>query len=183
LGRIQESLVSEADTSRAGFNQAMAEHHDALSRFAMVLTHDKSKAEDLVQETYLRAVRAQDQLRPDSNLTGWLFTIMRNIWLNQLRQARSDGRPLELDAAPEGCLDWLDNVGSDPHAIFVRKIENENVRAAVECLPHHYLEVVTLRHIEGLSYRQIACVLQCPVGTVMSRLGRAHKKLRLQLSD
>lgn len=175
--------MSEADTSRAGFSQATPEHLDALYGFAMVLTHDQTKAEDLVQETYLKAVRAEARLRPGSNLKGWLFTIMRNIWLNQLRHARSDRPPIELDSVAEGCPEWLDRVADDPYAILVRKIERENVRAAIECLPHRYLEVVTLRHIEGLSYRQIACVLQCPVGTVMSRLGRAHKKLRLQLSE
>jgi RNA polymerase sigma-70 factor (ECF subfamily) len=173
--------MSEAKKSSIDFSQAALGHFDALYGFAMVLTHDQTEAEDLVQETYLRAVRGFDQLVPDSNLKGWLLTIMRNTWLNQLRHARKGSSLIELDGTEEGSADWLDRVGDDPYAVMVKKTMLEELRAAIESLPPVYRQVVVLRDIEGLSYRQIACILGCPSGTVMSRLGRGRKKLRLLL--
>jgi RNA polymerase sigma-70 factor (ECF subfamily) len=139
---------------------------------------DQTEAEDLVQETYLRAVRAIDQLVPDGNLKSWLLTIMRNTWLNQLRHARKGS---SLIGTGEGSAEWLDRVADDPHIVMVRKMELEELGAAIESLPPVYREAVVLRDIEGLSYTQIACILGCPAGTVMSRLGRGRKRLRLLL--
>jgi len=168
--------------SNPDFKQAALEHLDALYGFAMALTHDRTEAEDLVQETYLRAVRAFGQLMPDSNLKSWLFTILRNVWLNQLRHAHSGPQFIELDAEAEGDHpQWLDRVANDPHVELMRKVERAEVRAALEQLPRLYREVVVLRDIEGFSYRQIAGIVGCPAGTVMSRLGRAREKLRLLL--
>jgi RNA polymerase sigma-70 factor (ECF subfamily) len=173
--------MSEAKQVSTDFSQAALRHSDALHGFAMVLTHDQTEAEDLLQETYLRAVRAFDQLAPDSNLKSWLLTIMRNTWLNQLRQAPKRSGLIELDAAEEGSAEWLDRVADDPHVVMVRKMKLEELHVAIESLPPVYRQVVVLRDIEGLSYRQIAYILRCPSGTVMSRLGRARKRLRLLL--
>jgi RNA polymerase sigma-70 factor (ECF subfamily) len=170
---------SEAKESFMNFTQVALGHFDALYGFAMVLTHDPTEAEDLVQETYLRAVRAFDRLVPDSNPKSWLLTIMRNTWLNQLR-LRGSGL-IELDATEEGSAEWLDRVADDPYAAMVRKIRLEELSAAIASLPPVYRQVVVLRDIEGLSYRQIACILGCPAGTVMSRLGRGRRRLRLLL--
>src|SRR4051794_2881195 len=79
------------------FNHAALQHLERLYGFAIVLTHDRTEAQDLVQETYLRAVRACARVLPDSNLKGWLFTIMRNLWLNQLRHRRSGPEFVELN--------------------------------------------------------------------------------------
>jgi RNA polymerase sigma-70 factor (ECF subfamily) len=171
--------MSEAKKSNTDFGQAALGHFDALYGFAMVLTHDQTEAEDLVQETYLRAVRAFDHLLPDSNLKSWLLTIMRNAWLNQLRHAAKESGLIELDAAEQGSAEWLDRVADDPYVVMVKKLKLEELGAAIESLPPVYRQVVVLRDIEGLSYRQIAGILKCPSGTVMSRLGRARKKLRL----
>ncbi|HZE70920.1 MAG TPA: sigma-70 family RNA polymerase sigma factor [Pyrinomonadaceae bacterium] len=173
--------MSEAKERCTNFSQAALRHFDALCGFAMVLTHDQTEAEDLVQETYLRAVRGFDQLVPGSNLKSWLITIMRNAWLNQLRDAPKDASLIELDAAEEGSAEWLDRVADDPYVVMVRKMKLEELGAAIESLPPIYRQVVVLRDIDGLSYRQIECILGCPAGTVMSRLGRARKRLRLLL--
>jgi RNA polymerase sigma-70 factor (ECF subfamily) len=175
--------MSEAENISADFRQAAIEHLDALYGYAMALTRNEAEAQDLVQETYLRAVRAFGQLMPDSNLKGWLFAIMRNIWLNQLRHARRGPRFVELDGEEEGRVEWLDRVASDPYVAFVRKMERQEVRAAIESLPRLYREVVVLRDLEGFSYQQIAGILGCPAGTVMSRLGRAREKLRSLLGQ
>jgi RNA polymerase sigma-70 factor, ECF subfamily len=163
----------------SGFREAALEHLDALFGFAMVLTRNRMEAEDLVQETYLRATRAFGRLLPDTNLKAWLFAIMRNIWLNQLRAAGARPEFIDIDAEEEA--DWLDPATDDPYIILVREMERETVRSAIERLPDHYREVVVLRDLEGFSYQQIAAMLQCPAGTVMSRLGRARKQLRALL--
>jgi len=163
------------------FRQAALDHLDALYGFAMVLTRNPTEAEDLVQETYLRAARAFGRLVPDSNLKSWLFAIMRNIRLNQLRHEQSGPQFVEIDAEEESRWQWLDQNSLDPYTAFVQKVEQEQVRSAIERLPIRYREVIVLRDIEGFSYQQIAGILQCPAGTVMSRLGRAREQLRLQL--
>jgi RNA polymerase sigma-70 factor (ECF subfamily) len=161
------------------FREAALEHLDALFGFAMVLTRNRVEAEDLVQETYLRATRAFGRLLPDTNLKAWLFAIMRNIRLNQLRTASARPEFIAIDAEEEA--DWLDPATEDPYTILVRKVERETLRSAIERLPDHYREVVVLRDLEGFSYQQIATILQCPAGTVMSRLGRAREQLRALL--
>jgi len=165
------------------FSKTALEHLDALYGFAMALTGKKIEAQDLVQETYLRAVNAQQSLAPDSNLNSWLFTIMRNLWLNQVRHVRAGPGFVEIDAQDESHARWLDSVAHDPQMAFLRKVEREEVRKAIERLPQSYREVVVLRDIEGFTDQQIAGILGCPAGTVMSRLSRARGKLRLLLSE
>jgi RNA polymerase sigma-70 factor, ECF subfamily len=151
------------------------EYLDGLYGYAMVLSRNRTDAEDLVQETCLRALRAIDRLRSQSNVKGWLFTILRNIWLNQVRRTRP--YPVELGADKDGALDPADSA-QDPHAAYASRVEQEHVRAAIRLLPVEFSEVVILREYEGLSYQEIAGVLDCPPGTVMSRLARARARLR-----
>lgn len=160
------------------FDQAALEHLDALYGYAMTLTRDTTEAEDLVQETYLRAASAANRPGGDSNLKGWLFVVMRNAWLNQLRHRKSG--PLFVDLEPNE--QPIDEAQESPHVVYIRKLEREQVREAIESLPDAYREIVVLRDIEGFTYQEIAMVLNCPAGTVMSRLGRARGKLRKVLS-
>jgi RNA polymerase sigma-70 factor (ECF subfamily) len=164
------------------FSQAALEHIDALYGYAVTLTRDQTEAEDLVQETYLRAVRAFGQLVPNSNLKSWLFVILRNAWLNQIRHTRNGPRFIELDNEQEDLARWPDQLAGDPHVVYLRKLERREIKEAIESLPPLYREIVVLRDIEGFSYQEIATLLDCPAGTVMSRLGRARKKLRQLLS-
>jgi RNA polymerase sigma-70 factor, ECF subfamily len=175
--------MSDADNHNPSFSQAALLYLDALYGFAMTLTRDRTEAEDLVQETYLRAVRAFGRLLPDSNLKGWMFAIMRNTWLNQLRHTRNGPRFVEIDAEEEDDRQWLGQLANDPHVLYLRKLEHEEVRAAIDGLPQLYREIILLRDIEGFSYQQIAGILGCPAGTVMSRLGRAREKLRRLLAE
>jgi RNA polymerase sigma-70 factor (ECF subfamily) len=174
--------MSDGGNRNTTFSQAALTHLDALYGFAMTLTRNPTEAEDLVQETYLRAVRAFGRLLPDSNLKSWMFAIMRNAWLNQLRHTRSGPRFVELDNE-EDHTEWLGQLANDPHVLYLRKLEHEEIRAAIDSLPHLYREIIVLRDIEGFSYQQIAGVLGCPAGTVMSRLGRAREKLRRLLTE
>jgi RNA polymerase sigma-70 factor, ECF subfamily len=170
--------MSETSQCSVNFSQAALEHLDSLYGYAMTLAHDKTEAEDLVQETYLRAVRAFGQLVPNSNLKSWLFVIMRNAWLNQVRHMRSGPRFVELDDEDNDARQWADHRVADPHVLYIRKLEREEIKAAIDNLPGLYREIIVLRDVEGFSYQEIATMLGCPAGTVMSRLGRAREKLR-----
>jgi RNA polymerase sigma-70 factor (ECF subfamily) len=110
-------------------------------------------------------------------MKAWLFVIMRNAWLNQVRHGQSGPRFVELETN-----DQPEDARNNPHIVYLRKLEREQVRAAIEKLPEAYREIVVLRDIEGFTYQEIAMVLDCPAGTVMSRLGRARAKLRVSLA-
>jgi RNA polymerase sigma-70 factor (ECF subfamily) len=158
-------------------NTHLTSHIDSLYGYAIFLSRNATNAEDLVQETYVRALQAIDSLRPDSNVKSWLFTILRNVWLNQLRQRRNNPMFIELDGGND-----MEHLSSDPTNnsldIYIAKMEDESVRKAIRSLPSEYREVIHLREYEYLSYREIAVILDCPTGTVMSRLSRARIKLR-----
>lgn len=158
------------------------EHIDGLYGYALVLTRSRTDAEDLVQETYVRAIRAMGRLRDDSNVKGWLFTILRNLWLNELRQRRKAPEVVDVEA-DERTSNLIDDSTESPHDVYVAKLERRHVRTAIQQLPEDARAVILLREWEGLSYQEIATVLDCPVGTVMSRLARARSKLRDLLSS
>lgn len=159
----------------------LSSYIDKLYPYAMVLTRNPTDAEDLVQETYVRALNAMGSLRTHSNVKSWLFTILRNIWLNQLRRRRTG--PEMIDVGPdENIADIAVETREDPHALYVSKIDQQQVREAIKQLSVDFREIILLREYKELSYEEIAGLLNCPVGTVMSRLGRARSKLRTLLS-
>src|SRR5215475_2907913 len=134
------------------------EHLDGLYSYALMLCRNRAQAEDMLQETRLRALRAKDKLRPDSNEKGWLFTILRNIWLNHLRQSRSTPAMVELEVDENRAVD----PAKDPLATYVSSLETEQVRAAIQQLPVDYREIIVLREYEELSYQEISAILKCP---------------------
>jgi RNA polymerase sigma-70 factor (ECF subfamily) len=153
------------------------EYMDSLYSYGLVLSRNRAEAEDLAQETCLRAIRAMERLRPDSNVKSWLFTILRNIWLNQLRRRRTAPEIVQFDPDGNGGNTAVDTA-KDPHAACVSNIEREQVRVAIQQLPTEFREIIILREYEELSYREIGAILECPTGTVMSRLARARSRLR-----
>ncbi|HZT34147.1 MAG TPA: sigma-70 family RNA polymerase sigma factor [Bryobacteraceae bacterium] len=173
--------MSAAGQTAERFGQAALAYLDGLYGYAMSLCHNQAEAEDLTQETYLRAVKAFGQFAPDSNLKNWLFAILRNIWLNEIRHTHSGPQFVGMDEEAEQAGQVKSS--EDPHAVYVSKVEQAGVRAAVESLPPLYREVILLREFEDLSYQEIAAILNCPAGTVMSRLGRARERLRAILSS
>ncbi len=157
------------------------EHLNGLYSYALILSRNPADAEDLVQETYVRAMQAMGRLRADSNIKSWLFTILRNIWLNQIRKRRTGPQMVETDAE-DGFANDIVETSKDSYEIYVSEMEREQVRRAIQKLPVEFREIILLREYEELSYQEIASVLECPAGTVMSRLGRARSKLRALLS-
>ena len=148
----------------------LGEYLDGLYGYAMVLSRNSAEAEDLVQETCLRALRGMDGLRSGDSAKSWLFTILRNIWFNQLRHRRTVPDVVELDADGSEPNEPADPA-PDPHADYVSKLEREQVRSAIQRLPVDFREIIILREYEELSYQEIAVILDCPPGTVMSRHG------------
>jgi RNA polymerase sigma-70 factor (ECF subfamily) len=169
--------MTEALQSHAEFTEAVSACLEGLFRYAMSLSHNQADAADLVQETYFRAARSFWQVKPDSNLKGWLYAIERNIWRNDWRHRHSGPQFIELDDEQQE-----PRSSDDPHASYVAKEERRIVRAAIAQLSPQYREVIWLREFENLSYQEIAVALGCRIGTVMSRLGRARDKLRLLIS-
>jgi RNA polymerase sigma-70 factor, ECF subfamily len=151
---------------------------DGLYGYAMVLTGDVTAAVDLVQETYVRATEPTGPLREDSNVKACLYTILRDIGLKQGRQPRSRPRLL----ADENTADLVIETAKDLHALSVSTAEVKQVREAIMRLPLKFREVILLREYGELSYQEIATLLDCPLGTVMSRQVRARSKLRTLLS-
>jgi RNA polymerase sigma-70 factor, ECF subfamily len=160
---------------------AIEQHLDGLYRYALVLTRNRAEAEDLAQETYLRAYKAKGRLKHFGNVKGWLFTILRNIWFNELRRRRT--RPETTVADEDEAVARISVQGQkNAHDQYVAKVERERVRAAIQQLAVEFREVIVLREYEEMSYQEMADVLNCPAGTVMSRLARARAKLAGLLS-
>lgn len=147
---------------------------DGLYGFALALSRDRGAAEDLVQETYVRALAARRRASPDENLRGWLFTILRNIWKNERRRRRPEAVEDLESIAP------VPN-GDDPEAVLDRRELRERLDLALGALPAPFREVVMLRCVLGFSYQEVAGIVGCPAGTVMSRLARARAQLRRSL--
>jgi RNA polymerase sigma-70 factor (ECF subfamily) len=147
----------------------------------MSLARDRPTAEDLVQETYLRALSARRRCDPAENVRGWLFTILHNVWRNEVRRPRL--APLDDESPPSRGAEvvWLART-ADPEAELERGRFREALRDAIEDLPEPFREVVVLRGIEGFSYQEIASILGCPTGTVMSRLARGRALVRQRLA-
>jgi RNA polymerase sigma-70 factor, ECF subfamily len=185
LWGVPEVIWFRKDRSDNG-ERAILENLGPLYGFAMSLTRNPIDAEDLVQETCLRALKglAQNGIKSDPKV--WLFTILRNAWINQWRRrargpefvllgkSRADGAPLQ---------EWLSDERERPDDHFERNVESGKIRGAISGLPEVFREVVVLRYFEGFSYRQIASILGCPAGTVMSRLNRAKAELRSILDE
>jgi RNA polymerase sigma-70 factor (ECF subfamily) len=153
---------------------------DSLYGAAVRLTRNPDTAQDLVQDTYLKAFRARDRFQPGTNLKAWLFTILQNTWRNRRRdQARSR---VEFDSeAAESAVELAVPARmpqpDSPEALLLRETLDADLREALDRLPEAYREAVWLRDVEELSYSEIATVLGIPAGTVMSRISRGRRQL------
>jgi RNA polymerase sigma-70 factor (ECF subfamily) len=150
---------------------------DSLYRTALRLTRVPADAEDLVQETYLKAFRAADRFEPGTNLRAWLFTILHNTARNRARDHARDAVTFDsgtveraADAAPDGIADT-------PETLLLRETMAPELQAAIDELPGTFRQAVWLRDVEEFSYAEIATMLDIPAGTVMSRISRGRRML------
>jgi len=159
--------------------QALA-HADALYNFARWLERNPTEAEDLVQETYARALRAAQQFEPGSNLKAWLFRILRNAYIDRRRRSQREptsayAEDFDADAEPA----W--DAPGELQLAQIRALVAEDVSAAVRALPESFRTVILL-DLEGMTEAEVASVLGCATGTVKSRLSRARAVLRERLA-
>lgn len=163
----------------AEFQQLALKYMDSLYNYGRVLTRNETDAEDLLQETLLRAFRGLASLDRNRNAKVWLLKIMKNAYIDRCRRKLS--RPTE-EELPEG-QELADHLPVNPEEILLRRLAIEEVRSAIRRLPPVWREAVELRDIEGLSYEEVAHVIDKPIGTVMSRLYRGRNLLRSFLQD
>jgi len=168
----------------ADFNEEALPHMDAVYRFALRLAGSRDLAEDLVQETFLRAFRSWDKYTPGTQCKSWLFTICRNVFLRQReRVQRHDeivSENVDRSSGPFEVVNpvWVKAVKADPEGEFFDAIVDEVVLRHIQDLPEDYRMAVILSDMEGLSYQEIAEMMDVPVGTVKSRLFRGRRILQ-----
>jgi RNA polymerase sigma-70 factor (ECF subfamily) len=162
------------------FAQEALSYVDSLFGTAMRLTRRVPDAEDLVQETYVKAFRSSSQFKRGTNLKAWLFTILHNTFLNMRRH---DGRnPVDVDSdAVERAAD-VRGSQQTPEQLLTRATLNADLQAALDQLPEAFRQAVWLRDVEEFSYAEIAAMLEVPIGTVMSRISRGRRMLYERLA-
>jgi len=154
------------------FEEVVLPHLDAAFNYARWLTKNDADAEDVVQDAYVRALRFFSSLRGD-DARAWLLTIVRNTWYGRFPR-RAGGTAMTVT---DEDVDDRADTSLDPEARLIQQQTVDEVRGALEALPADFREVLVLREIEGLSYKEIAAVVSIPIGTVMSRLARARERL------
>ena len=148
-------------------------HFASLYNYACWMTSDRSAAEDLVQETYMKALRGFSSFHQGTNFRAWIYRILRNIFLASKTGLRfADSLDDENLAAAEPATDVT------PESVLLASAERETIQKALEALPMSFREIILLCDLEEMSYQEIAQTLAIPVGTVMSRLARARKAMR-----
>lgn len=162
---------------RLRFEQLILPHLDAAYNLARWLTHNDQDAQDMVQDACLRAFRFFPGFR-GSNSRVWLLTIVRNTCYTWLQQRRLDELTTPFD---EGIHDIESNT-LNPETLHLKHIDQQKLKEAFEVLPVEYREVMVLRELEGLAYKDISAIIHVPLGTVMSRLARARKQLQRYLA-
>jgi RNA polymerase sigma-70 factor, ECF subfamily len=154
---------------------------DSLYGTALRLTRNPADAEDLVQDTYLKAFRSASQYRPGTNLKAWLFTILHNTFLNRRRRAVREPVSMEPEEIERGSV-GLAGAGPTPEQLLLRDTLDADLQAALDALPESFRQAVWLRDVEEFSYAEIASMLGIPIGTVMSRISRGRRMLYDQLA-
>ena len=155
---------------------------------ALYLTRNPSDAEDLLQETYLRAYRFFDRFEPGTNLKAWLLTILYNVLRNRYREQVRERRHVDFGIVAEAYERLAaalpdDDVGGDPAELFLHRLADGEIETALRNLPHEFRAAVVLVDVQELSYHEAARTLGCPIGTVRSRLSRARRLLQVALHD
>jgi RNA polymerase sigma-70 factor, ECF subfamily len=166
---------SRDDQPLAGFEELAIPLFDSLYNFARWIARGSDDAEDLVQETYLKALRSFPSFQPGTNFRAWMFRILRNTFLSS--RTKFERRMTEaLDSEEDGPEPAVET--ETPETILINRCNSQLVQRAIDDLPVHYRETLLLCEVEEMSYQEIAEILSIPIGTVMSRLARARKAVR-----
>ncbi len=191
-GRQSEAAGSRPQHSADGseFEALALPHLDSLYRTALRMTRKPDEAEDLVQETFMKAFRSFSTFEPETNFRAWLFKILTNSYINRYR--KQQGNPARTSLEDVRAFLASDEAGEStiepaeaPEVVEAAMDErfDEEVKHALDELPEDFRQVVVMALVEGMSYKEIASALECPLGTVMSRLYRGRQMLRRRLAD
>ena len=179
---------SEGDESKmAAFEDAAMVHLNELYAKALQYTKNEKDAEDLVQETFVKAYDNWDRFEQGTNCRAWLFTILRNTFINRYRRKKREREILNSDDTSSVEHNFFDRESTgyydSPERDAIDKTFSQDLRDSLEQLPEEFRQVVILADLNDFSYKEIAHILDCPVGTVMSRLFRGRKLMRQALVD
>ncbi len=175
---------AEKPKQQERFNKVMVPHMDVLYNYGLYLTGDREEANDLLQETYLKAFRFFDKFEPGTNAKAWLYRIMRNTFINEYRRVKRLPDLVQYDEQ----ISSYQMLPRDEEKTELRKQINgelfeDEIAGAISSLPEKFKSVIVLRDVEDLPYEEIADALEIPVGTVRSRLHRARAILFAKLRD
>ncbi|HWC64501.1 MAG TPA: sigma-70 family RNA polymerase sigma factor [Thermoanaerobaculia bacterium] len=189
VAKTSDSTTGEvqkpAETTAWDFDSQTMPYVDSLYNTAYRMTGNSQDAEDLVQETFFKAYKYYDKFEEGTNLKAWLFKILKNTFINNYRKKKLEPKSVEFsdieDSFEKIVRNDPDEQPLDPESKYLAGIMDEGVKKALEALPPDYRMVVILADLEDVSYKEIAEILECPVGTVMSRLYRGRKLLEKAL--
>ena len=172
----------------ADFAEAAMPLMDQLFSAAMRMTRNPADAEDLVQETYLKAYRGYERFEEGTNLKAWMYRILTNSYINRYRAKQR--RPDESDIADVEDMYLYRrlsgenaDIGTSAEDAFLNSVTDDAIKAAIEAIPENFRIAVLLADVEGFAYKEIAEILEVPIGTVMSRIHRGRKALEKQLHE
>jgi len=178
--------VNTSRQHRTEFEKEALPHLDALYGMAMRLTGNERDAEDLVQDAVVKAFRFFHRFESGSNIKAWLFKVLVNTFYNTIRKQRNINR-LHTEAETDGHLDLFlsaaTTAGRNAETDLLDRLAAQEIQAAIEQLPREFRLAVILSDVHDFSYKEIAEILECPVGTVMSRLHRGRRLLQKRLFD
>ncbi|HET6947006.1 MAG TPA: sigma-70 family RNA polymerase sigma factor [bacterium] len=172
---------------RERFEAMVSEHLDGLFGASLRLTRNRSRAEDLLQETFLRAWRSFHTFRPGTNVRAWLYRILMNAYIDGYRKSEREPEVVDQEDVDEFYLYSKVHESEDyrragnPEEVLLNNLMDADVKGALQSLPETFRNVVILADIEGFSYKEIAEILGIPIGTVMSRLHRGRRQLQVKL--
>ena len=171
--------MSTKESGDDRFRAASLEFLDSLYGAALRLTRNADRAQDLVQDTYLKAIRAQRSFAQGTNLKAWLYTILQNTWRNRQRDGARSRVEFDSEAVERSADGASLSRGpvETPESLLLRDTLSADLQAALDGLSESFREVIWLRDVDELTYQEIATVLDIPIGTVMSRLSRGRKQL------
>lgn len=159
----------------------------SLMSVALRLTRSQAESEDLVQETFVKAVRAEQKFEPGTNMKAWLLKILTNTFINRYRRGNLEKSIVDGPQASPMLDGWMSTASMgamrDPESTALRPILEKEIREALESLPEDFRVVVLLSDVEEMSYKEIAEIIDRPIGTVMSRLHRGRQLLKAQLVE
>ena len=174
---------SSAPSSADDFSAEALQFLEPLFATAMRLTRNRADAEDLVQDTYVKAFRHWGQFKRGTNLRAWLYTILHNTWRNRVRDASRDTVDVDSEQVEQLAAGGIGGEHIEtPERILMRSTLDADLQAALNSLPEAFREAVWLRDVEEFSYAEIAEMLNVPIGTVMSRISRGRRMLFEKLS-